>query len=216
MRQLAHKRPDTTAVEEYGTIIDTRDGAYVVVSGSGRYKATKALSCLIEPEVGDKVLFTIGFDDAVYVLAILERDASADCEVRIDGTMKFTSIRGAIKIGAREGIELTSGRHMDLFAPRVKISGQVGEILLNQLHYWGGLVDASVSRIRSVSHVVESASERLVQTVKNCYRTISESEHVKAGNLHYTVRRLFNMRGKYTMITAKKDVKINGTHIHMG
>jgi hypothetical protein len=216
MSQPARRIQPSLVMEEYGRVIDVHDRGFLVQTGSGCFAARRALSCLIEPRLEDKVLVCQSDDSESFILAILERTGDQHSELRLPGDLTVGLPEGALRLIAGKGIEAASAGSIEAVAPRIKLSGDQGEIYFRQLYYWGQLIHAVTERIKSTAQVVESVMDRLTQTVQTSYRTITESEHVKAGSLYYSVRRLFSLRGKYTVITAKEDVKIDGRHIHMG
>jgi hypothetical protein len=216
MSQPAHHIQPSIAIEEYGRVIDVRGREFVVQTGSGYYTALRAVSCLIEPRLTDKVLVCQGDASETYILAILERTGEQHCDLKLPGDLTVALPGGSLRLAAGKGIEAASAGSIEAVAPRIKLSGDQGEIYFRRLYYWGQVIQAVAERIKSTAQVVETVVDRLTQTVQTSYRTIKEAEHVKAGSLYYTVRRLFSLRGKYTVITAKEDVKIDGRHIHMG
>jgi hypothetical protein len=216
MTQTALKTEETIAVEEYGEVISLDKTGFVVRTGSGSYTARRAVSCLIEPRLNDKVLLCLGGREDVYILAILERPDEAPCELKTPGDLNITIPNGALRLAAAGGIEAFSAQSVEMTAPRMRLSGEEAEMRFGRLYYWGKLIQAVAERVASSAQVVESAVERLTQTVQTSYRTIKEAEHIRAESLYYSIRRLFSLRGKYTVITAKEDVKIDGRHIHMG
>ena len=216
MSEPARHLQSSLASEEYGRVVDLDARLFTVQTGSGCYTARRAFSCLIEPRREDKVLVCVCDDSEVYIMAILERSGELNCECRLPGDLTIALPEGALHLAAGKGIDAACAESIEAVAPRIKLSGDQGEIYFNRLYYWGRLVQAVAERIKSTAQVVESAVGRLSQTVQTSYRTIKEAEHVKADSLYTTVRRLFSLRGKYTVITAKEDVKIDGRHIHMG
>jgi len=73
-----------------------------------------------------------------------------------------------------------------------------------------------VEKIRLIVTTFDSLIERLTQRIKRSYRTIEEIDRLRAGRLDYLIDKLLSLRGKYSMLTAKEDVKIDAERIHMG
>ena len=216
MKNLAEKQERLFAVEEYGEVTGRKADHYLVDTQSGILEAHRAVTCLIEPEAGDKVLVCLGVDDRTYILAILERPQGSGFEMTVTGNLTVSSPEGSLRLSARDTVGLVSGKSVEMLSPRLNGSFKVAEIVFNKLLYAGQAIDATVSRIKMVAQVVESVADRLHQVLKNSYRTVEESEYLKAGSLHYLAGKLMALRGRYTVITANKDVKIDGKHIHMG
>jgi hypothetical protein len=216
MEKLAEKRQRLFAVEEYGQVTGRQADSYRVETDSDILEACRAVSCLIEPQEGDKVLVCSGVDDRAYVLAILERPGMGSYEMNVTGDLTIASLEGSVSLSAEDTLRLASARSVEMLSPHLKASFQLAEVVFNKLLYVGQTAQATLSRIKIVAQVVESVVDRLHQVLKNSYRTVEESEHLRAGSINYLARKLMALRGRYTVITANKDVKIDGRHIHMG
>jgi hypothetical protein len=216
MKNLAEKQERLFAVEEYGQVTGRAGDHYHVETESGILEARRAVTCLIEPETGDKVLVCLGADERAYVLAILERPGEARFEMNVTGDLTVSSPEGSVRMRARDTIGLVSEKSVEMLAPRLDASFKAAEIVFKNLLYAGQAIEATVARIKTVAQVVESVVDRLHQILKNSYRTVEESETLKAGSVHHLVRKLMALRSGYAVITAHKDVKIDGKHIHMG
>ena len=216
MKNLAEKQERLFAVEEYGQVTGREGDHYLVDTQSGVLEAHRAVTCLIEPEERDKVLVCSGVDDRAYVLAILERPEMGNYEMNVTGDLTISSLEGSVSLSAQDTLRMASAKSVEMLSPRLNASFKVAEIVFKNLFYAGQAIEATVARIKMVAQVVESVIDRLQQILKNSYRTVEESETLKAGNVHYLVRKLMALRSRYTVITASKDVKIDGKHIHMG
>ena len=59
MLQLAVKNSGIDPVLEYGTVIGEGEGGFVVRSAYGDYSARLAVSCLVRPDITDRVLLSV-------------------------------------------------------------------------------------------------------------------------------------------------------------
>ncbi len=75
---------------------------------------------------------------------------------------------------------------------------------------------AQISKIKILATTIDSTIKRLTQKLMRSYRTVSDIDQVKAGKIDYNADNVMSLRGKYSLVTAKKDVKIDGKMIHMG
>lgn len=216
MKNLAHKQDNTLVEQEYAHVIDKRGDRYLVDTSQGQIEAIQAVSCLIEPQVGDKILICYGVEGPAYILGILERDDKSDYTLVVPRNLTLYSPQGSVKLEARDNISLDSRGRMEFVSPHLSTSVGTAKLVFHKLLYVGQVIQANLTSIKTVAQVVESVAERFQQLVKTSYRTVQESEHFKAGAFHCLVDKLLSLKGKYTVIKAKTDVKINGKHIHMG
>lgn len=216
MDNLARKRDFGSAFQECGVISESEESYFAVETNSGTWKAKQATSCLIQPLVGDKVLVSVDPSNGCYVLAILERQKGKTYSLAFDSDVELKVSNGRFTLASQEGLDLASAKDVNLVSSDLKVYSTRGEVGVDRLFFLGSFLQAQLERISLIAGVFDSVLERLSQKVKWSYRTIEESEHVKAGGLHYVAKKLLSLRGKYSMITAKKDVKIDGERIHMG
>jgi hypothetical protein len=153
----------------------------------GRVAAT-ALTCLIEPRVGDTVLVVERADASRYVLHILSRSAEAnaapaDATLSVPGAARLTIAQASIDIVATERVALRSMKDADVVAATGTLS-----ITANDL-------------FRTVAQSVVDAFRHYV----------GHGEHFLLD-----VDQLLRQHGKQVMVTAERDVKVDADRISMG
>lgn len=85
MTNVAKKLTPSGAFLESGFVAARTAGGFAVRTPFGQVTAERATSCLLEPEIDDRVLVA-QVDDAAYVLAVLSRD-SVDARVVVPGDL---------------------------------------------------------------------------------------------------------------------------------
>jgi hypothetical protein len=145
--------------------------------------ARQAVSCLITPEVGDRVLSTVCQDDTPYILHILHRNSLELAQMSAPGIKKLALRQEQISLSATDKITLHALRD-------VEISAAVGVMRLN------------------ARNLFTTVNESLVQNVRNYIG--------KAEQYLLEVKQLMRLHGQQTLITAEKDVKVDGERISMG
>ena len=132
------------------------------------------------------------------------------------GNVDFKVKDGRLTIAAPEGIALASAKDIGLTSPELNIHSVNSEVRIHRLIFSGGFWMGQVEKIRLIVTTFDSLIERLTQRIKRSYRTIEEIDRLRAGRLDYLIDKLLSLRGKYSMLTAKEDVKIDAERIHMG
>lgn len=201
---------------EYGRVTACREGVFTVETDSASLEARKSVNCLIEPLPGDTVLVSQAGWGGSYVLAILEREAEAPARLVFGGDVELKSEQGRVRVTAEEGIDLVSAGRTALVSRRLAIHSGEAEVNVPRLSLFGSLLHAQVDTVRLFGRACDSVFERVSQRVRRSYRWVEELEHVTAGQLRYLVKKLLSLRGKYSVITAEEDVRIDGDKILMG
>ena len=73
--------PSETVRQLVGRVLGSAAGVFETESDEGPVEARRAASCLIEPEVGDRVLLARLPDGGVFVLSVLERESESAARV---------------------------------------------------------------------------------------------------------------------------------------
>lgn len=216
MENLAARYNDGIVIQEYGTIIKKQGDFYTVVSESGTWQAKTAVSCLLCPTVGDKVLIFVHSSCSIYILAVLERKQEIPSELIFENDVVVRTQKGTFSLVAKNGLNFVSGSRIKMVSSELNVHSKKADIDIEKLSFWAELFDAQVKSIRLLASSFDSVLERLRQTVKRSYRTIEEVEHIKADRFECTASSLLSLKGKYSIITAKEDVKIDAERIHIG
>jgi len=216
MDNLARQQDDLFVFHEFGQVVELRKNAFVIDTHSGRYTAKKAVSCLLEPGKGARVLMAGDPEGDCYILSVLEHGIEKKCSVQFDGDVEMVTKNGQFQIAAQKGINLTTVDSIGMISSELKVHSNQAEISISQLFYLGTSIFAQLSKIKVLATTVESTIQRLTQKLLRSYRTVEDIDQVKAGKIDYRAEKTMSLHGKYSLITAKKDVKIDGKMIHMG
>jgi hypothetical protein len=216
MNNPARKLHEIPLVQEQGMITNTDGKFFTVETRCGTYEARQAVSCLIKPLPGDKVLVVGDFVDGFYILAVLDREETQKQTLEFHGPVDLKVEDGRLTIAAQEGMSLAAAKDVSLAARELNIHSLQSEVSVHHLVFSGGFWLGQVEKLRFLATTFDSVVERLSQRVKRSYRTVEEIDQLRAGRLDYLIDKLLSLRGKYSMLTAKEDVKIDGERIHMG
>ncbi|UCG63875.1 MAG: DUF3540 domain-containing protein [Deltaproteobacteria bacterium] len=216
MDNLARALNSEQVFLEYGRVTGSEGRFFTVETGSAKVKTTKSVSCLVEPVRGDTVLISIAPSGTCYILGILERENVGHCSLIFDGDVEFKAKEGRLRVAAQEGIDLVSAKDTALVSPELSINSVQAEVSIQHLSFFGTFLQGQIQKIKLIGQTCDSIFERVSQRVKRCYRWVDELDQLKAGQLNYLVKKLMSLRGKYSVLTAEEDVRIDGDKILMG
>ena len=216
MDNLARNHHFTHTTQEYGKIVDQKDGFFSVETDSGLYWFRRAVSCLVEPEINDMVLVCLSSLGDGYILAVLERDQGTKTTLIFDADVEIKAPEGRLGITSREGLDLTSIGEVTMVSAGFGITAAYGNINIERLSFWGTLFEGSVSTIKLLADTFDSFLKRFCRRTEYSYRYVEEIDLVKSGSLNYQAEKSLQLRGKFSQITAKEDVHIDGERINIG
>ena len=216
MDNLARKYQEISMIQEQGIITKIEEETYTVETHSGMHDAQQAVSCLTQPLLGDKVLLVGSFVDGFYILAVLEREEGQKHTLSFHGEVDIKAQDGRLTIAAQKGMALASAKDISLVSSDLNVHSAKSEVSIHHLVFSGGFWLGQVEKLKLIATTFDSVVERLSQRIKRSYRTVEDIDQLRAGRLDYLIDKLLSLRGKYTMVTAKEDVKIDGERIHIG
>lgn len=217
MNALARKIDTGSGVtEDFGTVTG-REGAdlTVLTAGGAVLLARRAVSCLVAPELRDRVLVATRGREC-FVLAVLEREAGAGVELTAEGDMAIRLPEGALTLSAAGDVAVISEREVHVAARGVSVQANEGTLAVRTLALVGELLHADVKQVRAVAETVDSVVDRVSQRVKRSLRFIEEIDLKRAEAVDHSARQTMHLRGENTLVTAHKLAKVDGEQIHIG
>lgn len=215
MRNLAVKYEEEYLFQELGTVIAGEGNNLLVRSDTGTHRMRRAVSCLIEPETGDQVLFCLTADNG-YVLAVLERQEKHAATISVAGGMNLHLDTGAFQVTAPEGIALASPKTISMLSSELEVTAGNAAVTIQKMTFTGSVLKASLDRIKLFADSLDSVLDRLHQRLKRSYRFVEETDQVRANTIDQRAENLLNMNARNAVIQAHELVKIDGEQIHVG
>ncbi len=194
------------------------EGPFVRVrcNGHAEVRARRATSCLVTPELGDRVLLATLVSGESFVIAVLVREETegplrlgADRDLVIEST-------GRVDVAAPDGVGLYSTAAVKLAGKVLEIDAEDGRIKITSLLYLGAKVVAHATRSTLVSDICETIADTLSQNVKRAHRVVAELDQLRAGNVDYAAKQGMRVHAQTTFLTAEGVVKLDGENIHLG
>ncbi|MGB1111309.1 MAG: DUF3540 domain-containing protein [Gammaproteobacteria bacterium] len=177
---------------EAATITGRSEEHWTLEMNGNVFTARRAADCLLEPEPGDRVLI-VSLGRTSYILSVLERANPAAGTISLEGDMHLLSRSGD-----------------------VTLSGSAVELRGETLKATGATLESRIGTVRHTGDRVEAIFETLIQRCRNAMRWVEDTEMASMGNVIQQVRKMLNLRSENAIITARKDIKVDGERIHMG
>lgn len=214
--KIANLRSSVAPFVDHGTVTGEGGGNYTVTGPSGSAVATVAFGCLVQPIVGDKVMYTCDTKGACYILAVLERTDGQDSVVRFPGDVVVEAAKGKIAFASADGIDMCTANSVNVLASDISISAEKGQASIAELQANGDSFTGAIKRVTLFSNTIEMVADSVVQRLKSCFRWVEQIEQVRAGQMVHKVRNLFSVRARQTTLISKADVKIDGKRVRLG
>lgn len=189
----------TPPLQSAGVVTHCFANGSLSVESEGRgWHCQRAASCVIAPQVGDRVLVA-GVDDRVWLLAVLERANSTAAELSVPGDL-----------------HIRSAGEISLSSETLRVSASQGYCHISDMQYSGDKLSAWVSLSRTVGKHAESVWQTITQVSHNLLRTTRQTEQVRAGQLDMQADGYARLHAQNTVITSTAITKVDAEQIHMG
>jgi hypothetical protein len=205
--------PDT--VLDTGTVERILDGTIEVRLRSEACRARRAKSCLVAPEAGDRVLCALEPEGA-FVLAVLEGREGAPTKLAVEGDLHIQSRGGRVAVSSPVGVDVVTGGDLAMTSAELHVRAGKGSIAVEELGFFGRLLQAEVAKVALVAGEVSSVLTRLTQRAKRVFRFVEEIDQTRAGTVDLRAQNLVAIRGENAVISARVLAKLDGEQIHLG
>ncbi len=215
MHERVAQVEDSAARQEVGTV-SLVEGVNVMVRVAGAtLRARRAVGCLVAPASGDLVLIAVAARGA-WVLSVLERSVAATTRLSVEGDVELAVDSGRLTVRARDGVDVVTPAALSAVTDRLDVQARQAEASFEGVRLLGGLVELEGARVRVVAEALEQTVDRLTQRLGRAYRFIEGIDQLRAGGIDYVARRLLEMHGEHTSVSADGLVKIDGGQVHLG
>lgn len=212
--RVLDERPEVR--QSYATITGLAGDRWSLRTDEGvTASAARALSCLVDPCLGDRVLVALGSGES-YVLAVLQRPGADGVELSAPGDLTVRVPEGAFRVAAREGVELASASELTLTAARVALRAEEGSVAVRALTMVGERLHADLGAVKTIARTVDSLLDRFTQRVKRSYRFVEEVDTLQAESVDQTVRETWHLRARHALTHTEKLVKVDSEQIQLG
>jgi hypothetical protein len=192
------------------------EGCVVRTATAGLLECRRAASCLLQPEIGDRVLVSGPDANETFVIAVLERCTPGMQRLTLTGDTTISVQAGTLSLQGQQGIALASPQTISLSGQQLTATAATGTFVVGASQWVGRSLDATVSRLKLLGESLESLVDRVVQHSRISVRRIDEMERVESRQIDYHAQEMLSLRGEATMIGGKELIKADGKQIHLG
>ncbi|NCC39874.1 MAG: DUF3540 domain-containing protein [Gammaproteobacteria bacterium] len=209
-------RPQPMHLE--GEVLEVGEGATCSIqTASGVLRARRALSCLVWPEIGDRVLVTQGLHDETFLIAILERRAAGPLRLVLPGETRVEVAEGAgLSLRVEGPLALGSRSRLSAESPEVSLRAARLTLVGGRLTLIAREALAALRSSRLIGDLVEATAERLNLSLDQSRRRVRDLDQVHAGTVEIRAEQVTRLSSETLLADARRLVKIDGEQIHLG
>ncbi len=216
MNNAARKIEPRVVFQEFGEVLGVAGQTVTVRGALADVRARRAISCLVAPMVGDRVLVTVEEGGDAFVLAVLDRATEAPTSIEADGDIAIRAASGKVTIAAQDGVNVVSPSPVHIAASEVSVTAALGRLRVEALEVLGQAVKAEFGRVKVLATSIDSVLERFTQRARYSQRRVEGVDQVQAGHIDYAAAGNAHFRGENAIVSAEDLVKMNADQVHIG
>lgn len=190
-------------------------GLMRVVAGSYARVCRKAVSCLLEPAIGDRVALHDAGDGITYVLAVLERPGSEPARLRLDRPVSV-EMTADFELSVGGMTHLHCGDELKLDAGQAVLNLGAMDMVASTMHALIGEVGLHAGSLRLVCKAIDTIADRLVQVMGHSCRSVEGTDQLQAGQIDHVALQQLRLHARNALFTADQLAKIDAAQIHLG
>jgi hypothetical protein len=214
MQAVAELFDDESIVQEIGTA-EATEGTLFVRTRTGRLRADVAVSCLVAPCSGDRVMVGVTGSGRAFVLAVLQRPTDTPPRIRVEGDLRIAA-GGRISFIAKEGVDIATENDVNIVSERLDVHAKQSQLVIDSLAFLGRFVRVDADRVKSVVGLLDQVAERFSLKAKRSYRFVEEVDVHRAAQIDIRADENVAIRGRNAVVNAEQLVKVDGRQIHLG
>lgn len=195
-------------------ILNGKQGDEIVAQGR------IAFSCLVAPQENDTAVCVRDESGTYIVLAIVDRPDegpdSQDMTLKFPASARLLTADGDLKLVAKDEISMLSGESLFLGSRKAVHHARQAVINYQDISAQGNSISARYKSMQLLCDRISSMVKQALQKYDHYVRHSSENDQVSAGFMERKVEGLYSMNTRTTLMTSKKDTRIDAERIHMG
>ena len=182
-------------------------GHFALMIGTDTFTATRAPSCLVQPQAGDVVACIQAQAGTTYITAVLERPGGGPLTVALPPGTVIQCEGGALALRADALL---------LHARALSVEGEQAHLSVEQVVGVGQRASWSFGAVKFTAELLESFTERVLQFSRWSQRMIDGPEQVRARQIDYRAEQTLQLQAQTLIANADKLLKADGEQIHLG
>lgn len=183
------------------------DGRIDLVMGDERAWGRRALSCLIEPEAGDRVLVAPA-DGEIFVLAVLDR--------LLPDAMTLSAPAARKLVIAGPDVTVEAAGQLAVRGREARVEGEKVHILAHSFSLVGRLATFVAELVRTSAHRSEMVADEVALQAGERTTRVTGADVSQVGTHVQNVEQVNVETAHSTVMTAKEDLRFDGTRVTVG
>jgi hypothetical protein len=171
----------------------------VVIDHQGHVSEARiALSCLVRPEPGDKVLVALAED--AWVTAVLSRHGAAPLRLLTSGDAVIGGPAGTLTLNAGT----------------LNVQASKANTMIDEVLHAGQGFTAQLAKVKVMAGLVETIAHRILVQAKSYLRSVDEADLLRARTIDHAATATMHLQADCAFVTGGTAIRLDADQIHMG
>ncbi|CAH0536126.1 hypothetical protein VMF7928_00220 [Vibrio marisflavi CECT 7928] len=197
-----------------GVVTNQFASGFQVKCESGLVGAQVAASCLLQPNIGDRVLCS-GNSSEAFILAVLERSAVEEYQLHIPGDLNVQS-SGRMTLKSDTNLTLSSNEQTELTSDKMNVEVREATMTAQQSHFIGQKSFFHVEKLSWIGKQIEQVADRVFQRFNMQTKKISGHEEKQTKSSRHLIEKDYVVQSQNSLHHAEKNMHLDGEKIHLG
>lgn len=179
--------------------------------------ATRAISCLVEPLPGDRVLASSPVNsEPWFILSVIDRPVAGETVLSADGDLAIRLPSGKLDLAARDGAKVTTGGAVDITASSFVVSALETLMTSDRMALSARATEITSAGLTIAAEAIDTVADRVTEKIKRAYRKIEELDQLRAQCADYVIKESLRIHSKHTVVSAEEAAKIDAKNVYLG
>lgn len=189
-------------------IVTGQDGEhFTVASGGVESRGRRAVSCLLEPAVGDSVACLIVAPDQWWILAVLQREEGTEHVLRLNGPTRIDT--GDAPLSATASAISLESASFALKSARAEVQADEALLMGRELRLVG-------NTMRMVGAMLSTVFDRVTHYSKHHTRKTEGIDRVSGTHVEIEAQQLLRQKAEHVFVNGDKLVKTTSAQVQIG
>lgn len=205
---LAGPRARPIAATHCVGIVTGQDGEhFIVTSGTLTAQGRRAVSCLLEPVIGDTVACLTVVPDQYWITAVLQREEGVDNVLLMKGPTRIDT--GPAPLSTVSGSLLLKADEFSLISQRSEVQTDEALVMGREFRVIG-------HSLKLIGAVLSTAFDRVMHYSKSHWRRTEGLDRVSAAHVEVEAQQILRQKAEHVFVNGDKLVKTTSSQIHLG
>jgi len=218
MNNTAHffDKPAVSQAAVKVTTVTGRADDWFFVQDFSVQRVKRAVSCVIEPEVGDLVMLCEAPNEhCSFILSVLLKSNSDAGRLCLPGGVTLQTEGKQLTVQA-DGIDLRGRETIGLSTVHLDVNAAVATTRIGHLQTWAETIETTADRVTLFAKTFTQQLGRMITRVRESWRKVEGLDETQAARIRVHVDGAHQLNAEHVTVNAEGFVRIDGKTINLG